>query len=57
MLEHRRVYRVARHPTLVLERNFDFSTLLRLAGQGQLVKPEDAPKTTSGLRGPLGALR
>ncbi len=53
MLEHlAKSYLVGRHPTLVLERNFDFSTLLRLAGQGQRVKPGHVLKTI-GLRGAL----
>jgi rubredoxin len=53
MLEHlAKAYLVGFHPTLVLERNFDFPTLLRLAGQGQRVKPGHVLKTI-GLRGAL----
>lgn len=53
MLEHlAKAYLVGLHPTLVLERNFDFPTLLRLAGQGQRVKPGHVLKTI-GLRGAL----
>lgn len=50
MLEHlAKAYLVGFHPTLVLERNFDFSALLRLVGQGQRVKPGHVLKTI-GLR-------
>ncbi|MCW2675665.1 MAG: hypothetical protein JWR70_705 [Modestobacter sp.] len=50
MLEHlAKAYLVGFHPTLVLEKNFDFPTLLRLAGQGQRVKPGHILKTI-GLR-------
>src|SRR4051812_22507216 len=50
MLEHlAKAHLVAIHPTLLLERNFDFATLLRLAGQGQRVKPGHVLKTI-GLR-------
>jgi len=53
MLEHlAKAYLVGLHPTLVLERNFDFPTLLRLAGQGQRVRPGHVLKTI-GLRGAL----
>ena len=56
MLEHlAKAYLVGLHPTLLLERNFDFSTLLRLAGQGQRVKPGHVLKTI-GLRGALERL-
>lgn len=50
MLEHlAKSHLVGFHPTLVLEKNFDLPTLLRLAGQGQLVKPGHVLKTI-GLR-------
>jgi hypothetical protein len=50
MLEHlAKAFLVGLHPTLLLERNFDFPTLLLLAGQGQRVKPGHVLKTI-GLR-------
>ncbi|SDN41947.1 hypothetical protein [Geodermatophilus sp. DSM 45219] len=46
MLEHlAKAYLASLHPTLLLERNFDFFSLVRLAGQGQGVKPGHVLRT------------
>ncbi len=46
MLEHlAKAYLASLHPTLLLERNFDFLSLVRLAGQGQRIKPGHIIKT------------
>jgi hypothetical protein len=46
MLEHlAKAYLAGLHPTLLLERNFDFFSLVRLAGQGQRIKPGHLLKT------------
>ncbi|NIH69925.1 hypothetical protein [Modestobacter marinus] len=46
MLEHlAKAYLASLHPTLVMDSKFDFSSLLRLAGQGQRVKPGHVLKT------------